>query len=77
MRQQIVTLAGSAALPLPPEIMSALGMKAGDTVELVLDGRQLRVQPVAYASRGARLAAMIDDVFERRREAYEQLAEGP
>jgi len=76
-QQQIITVEGSAALPLSQDVLSALGIKVGDRVDLSLVGRQLLVQSLEDAKQRERLQAIVDDVFERRRSAYEQLASGP
>jgi antitoxin component of MazEF toxin-antitoxin module len=76
-QQKIIMVEGTAMLPLPADIIYALNVRAGDTVELSVFEQQLRVVPFAHADRSARLDVIIDDIFARRREAYEQLAEGP
>ena len=76
-QQQIINIEGAAALPLSAEVLSALGIKVGDNVDLSLVGRQLLVQSAQEAKAREQLNAIVDDVFERRRTAYEQLAKGP
>jgi antitoxin component of MazEF toxin-antitoxin module len=76
-QQQIIAVGSSLALPLPAEVLAALGIQAGDAVNVSLIGRQVVVEPVAGADRQERFQAVIDDIFERRRSAYQKLAEGP
>ena len=71
-QQQIIAVGSSLVLPLPPEVLAALGIQAGDAVNVSLVGRQMVVEAV----RQERFQAVIDDTFERRRSAYQKLAEG-
>jgi antitoxin component of MazEF toxin-antitoxin module len=75
-QQQIIAIGSSLALPLPPEVLAALGIHAGDAVNVSVVGRQMVVEPAAGADRQERFQAVIDDIFERRRNAYQKLAEG-
>jgi antitoxin component of MazEF toxin-antitoxin module len=76
-QQQIIAVGGSLALPLPSEVLTALGIHAGDAVTVSVVGRQMVVEPISAAERQEKLQAVLDDVFERRRSAYQKLAEGP
>jgi hypothetical protein len=53
-----------------------LGIQAGDAVNVSLIGRQMVVEPGGGAYRQEIFQAVIDDIFERRRSAYQKLAKG-
>ena len=76
LQQQIIPVGNAAALPLPADVLDALGIKVGDAVNVTIVGRQLVIQPLDDAGEQKRYEAIVDDVFERRRSAYQKLAEG-
>jgi antitoxin component of MazEF toxin-antitoxin module len=75
-QQQIITVGNSLALPLSAEALAALGVGAGDAVNVFVVGRQMVVEPIDAGNRHEKFQAILNDIFARRRSAYEKLAEG-
>ena len=69
-----VSLGDAGAIVLPATILESLGIRAGDTVEVQLGDRQLILRTVEEAARRQRFEAITQEVFERRRDAYQRLA---
>ncbi len=76
MSKRIVGVDEAARLTLPPEAVEALGLQPGDEVNIEIIGRAVVVRSVAEADRAGEFAKRFESIFERRRDAYEQLAEG-
>lgn len=76
MSKRIVGVDEAARLTLPPEAVEALGLLPGDEVDIEIIGRAVVVRSVAEAERAGEFAKRFASIFERRRGAYEQLAEG-
>jgi antitoxin component of MazEF toxin-antitoxin module len=70
----IVSLGDSGGVLLPAEMLEALGLRIGDTVEVTLSDRQLILRPVEDATRRQLVEAITKEVFDRRRDAYQRLA---
>lgn len=64
-------------LVIPQDILKQIGIGAGDKVEVAISDRALIVRPLEEAERDRKIAAATRDIFDRRREAYLKLAEGP
>lgn len=75
--KQIVTVGESAELVLNQAILRQIGAGAGDQVEIKLTGRTLTVRTLDEVERAQKIATITKDIFDRRREAYEVLAQGP
>jgi antitoxin component of MazEF toxin-antitoxin module len=73
-QQPIVPLGESAAVVLPTEVLQSLGLRIGDMVEVTPGDRQLIVRPVEDADRRRVIQGITQEVFERRRDAYQRLA---
>ena len=76
MSKQVVTVDEAARLTLPPEAVEALGLQPGDEVDVEIIGRAVVVRSMAEANRAREFAKSFESIFERRRGAYQQLAEG-
>lgn len=76
MSKRIVGVDETARLTLPPEAIEALGVQPGDEVNVEIIGRAVVVRSVAEAERAGEFTKSFESIFERRRGAYEQLAEG-
>lgn len=70
----IVAHGESAAVVLPAAVLESIGLRIGDVLEATLSDGQLILRPVEDACRRQLLQEITDDVFERRREAYQRLA---
>ena len=77
MSKRITTLDNAASVSLPPEAVDALGVNAGDELDIEIVGRALVVRSVEEAQRSRAFGNVFESVLKRRREAYEQLAKGP
>jgi hypothetical protein len=76
MSKRITTLDDAASVSLPPEAIEALGVAAGGELDIEIVGRALVVRSVENAQRSREFSDIFESVLKRRREAYEQLAEG-
>ena len=73
----IAIIDDASAVSLPPEAVEALGVGAGGELDIDIVGRALVVRSVEEAQRSREFVNIFESVLKRRREAYEQLAEGP
>jgi len=78
MTQTRVTNVGkSAAVVLPQELMEQIGLQIGDEVDVEVTDDALVVRRVLGEGKNDHsLDEIIDDIFERRADAYRRLAEG-
>jgi len=77
MSKRITTLDDASSVSLPPEAVDALGVNAGDELDIEIVGRALVVRSAGEARRSREFADIFEAVLKKRRRAYEQLAEGP
>src|SRR5262245_11380657 len=75
--EQVLTLGDPAELVISQDILKQIGVGAGDKVEVAISDRAVIVRPLEEAERARKIAAATRDIFNRRREAYMKLAEGP
>jgi putative addiction module antidote len=73
-RSRITTSGNSAAILLPQDVLEQLGLKVGDEIDMAIVERALILRPLDEAER--EIDDTTNDVFERRKSAYEQLAKG-
>ncbi len=72
-----ITTRDDASLPLSPETLEAIGINAGEDLDIEIIGRALVVRSVDDAERSRDFATVFESLLERRRFAYEELAKGP
>ncbi len=77
MSKRLTTLDDAASVSLPPEAVEALGVSAGDELDIEIVGRALVVRSADEASRSREFADIFESVLKKRQRAYEQLAQGP
>ena len=77
MSRTIATIDEAASVALPPEAVDALGVEAGAELDVEIVGRALVVRSVDEARRSREFIDTFESILNRRRQAYEQLAEGP
>jgi antitoxin component of MazEF toxin-antitoxin module len=77
LNEQVLTLGDSAELVISQDILKQIGVGAGDKVEVAVSDGAVIVRPLEEAERARKIAAATRDIFDRRREAYLKLAEGP
>jgi antitoxin component of MazEF toxin-antitoxin module len=75
-RIQITSVDNFPALILTPEMAEELGVSVGDEAEVSIEDRTLTLRPLHEIERERKAERIIDDLMERRRSAYERLAEG-
>jgi len=75
-RKRIMASEDSATLLLPQEILDAMGVNDGDEIDVSVTGATLTLRSLDEAERARKLGAATEAVFERRRAAYIELAEG-
>ena len=75
MLEQIRTVDGETLLPLPADVLAAIGLQPGDQVEVTVVGQSLVVQlPSAEKPIESEFVQTFQAVMEKRRSAYEELA---
>lgn len=75
MLEQIRTVDGEALLPLPADVLAAIGFQPGDQVEVTVVGQSLVVQlPSAEKPIESEFVQTFQAVMGKRRSAYEELA---
>lgn len=77
LNEQVLTLGDPAELVISQEILKQIGVGAGDKIEIAISDRALVVRSLEEAERARKIAAATRDIFDRRRDAYLELAEGP
>lgn len=77
MSKRITTIDDASSVLLPQEAVDALGVGAGGELDIEIVGRALVVRSVEEAQRSREFVDIFESVLKRRREAYEQLADGP
>jgi antitoxin component of MazEF toxin-antitoxin module len=77
LNEQVLTLGDPAELIISQEILKQIGVGAGDKIEIAISGHAVVVRPLEEAERARKIAAVTRDIFDRRRDAYLELAEGP
>ncbi|HKE03743.1 MAG TPA: hypothetical protein VKE91_06775 [Blastocatellia bacterium] len=77
LNEQVFTLGEPAELVISQDILKQIGVGAGDKIEIAISDRALIVRPLEEAERARKIAAATRDIFDRRRDAYLKLAEGP
>ena len=75
-RKRIRATGDAAVLSLPQEMLDEMGVSDGDEVDVSVEGRTLVFRAPDEAERARKIDAATNDVFERRRSAYEELAKG-
>jgi len=77
MSRTTITIDEAASVLLPREAVDALGVKAGEELDVEIVGRAIVVRSVEEASRSREFIDIFESILKRRRSAYEQLAKGP
>jgi antitoxin component of MazEF toxin-antitoxin module len=77
MSRERITISGEdAAVRLSGEILEDLGVAIGDEVELSIVERTLVLRPLSEIERAEKIDTATENVIERRKSAYEELARG-
>jgi antitoxin component of MazEF toxin-antitoxin module len=74
-RQRITTVEKSAAIILPQDMLNQMGINIGDEVEVSIVDRTLILRPLDEVKRARKIDAATKTLFQRRKSAYERLAE--
>jgi antitoxin component of MazEF toxin-antitoxin module len=75
-RKRIIASDDSAVILLPQEVLDQMGISNGDEIEMSIEEGAVILRPLEEAARAQKLAVATDAVIERRKSAYERLAEG-
>jgi len=76
MSKRIAGVDDAARFTLPQEAIEALGLQPGDEVDIEIVGHAVVVRSVADAARAGEFSKSFESILQRRRSAYDQLAEG-
>ena len=77
MLEQIQSINGSPMLPLSTDMLAALGIQPGESVQLTVVGSTLVIQALTEETLvDAGSVTAFDELLKKRRSAYEKLAEG-
>ena len=71
------TLDQTSSVPLPPEALDALGVAAGAELDVEIVGRALVIRSADEARRSREFMTAFEAILNKRRTAYEELAQGP
>ncbi len=63
-------------LVLPPDVLTALGLKVGDSVDLTVTNHQIVLRPLGEAAERRQLAQGLRALLVRRRGLYQALSGG-
>lgn len=75
MLEQIRTVDGENLLPIPADALAAIGLQPGGRVEVTVVGQSLVVQMAKdEKSSESEFTQAFQDVIEKRRDAYQELA---
>jgi antitoxin component of MazEF toxin-antitoxin module len=72
MSKRRTTLDDTASASLPPEAVDALGVNAGDELDIEIVGRALVVRSADEVRRSREFADIFESVLKQRRRAYDQ-----
>ena len=75
-RQQIIAVGDSAALLLPQKILDLMGVHVNNELDVEVVDRKLILRPLNEVEREQKLKSTTQALFERRKSAYQRLAEG-
>ena len=75
-RKRITVSENSGNLPLPQELLDAMGIGDGDEVDVSVVDRTVILRPLDDAEGARTIEDVTKSVFERRKSAYEELAKG-
>ena len=75
-RKRITASENPATLLLPQEMLDMMGVNDGDEIDVSIVDRTLILRSLDEAERAQKIGAATENVFERRRSAYEELAKG-
>ena len=69
----LVPVDGGIGLVLPPDVLAALGVQAGDLIELTLNDRQVLLNPVEMVASAPIKSENLGELLTRRQGLYQQL----
>jgi len=77
MSKRFTTSGDAISVPLSPEAIDALGVSTGDELDIEIVGRALVIRSASEAQRSRSFTDLFESILQKRRQAYDQLAEGP
>jgi bifunctional DNA-binding transcriptional regulator/antitoxin component of YhaV-PrlF toxin-antitoxin module len=72
----LISVDDGAALVLPPDVLTALGLKVGDAIDLTVADHQAILRPLGEAARRRQLTSGVRALLARRRGLYQALSGG-
>jgi antitoxin component of MazEF toxin-antitoxin module len=70
----IVSVVEPGGVTVPADVLKAIGLEIGDSVDVSIGDGQLILRPSTDARRRQQMDGITRDVFERREDAYRRLA---
>jgi len=75
-RKRITVSEDSGSLPLPKELLNAMGIGEGYEVDISVVDRTVILRPLDDSERARTVEDVTKSVFKRRKSAYDELAKG-
>jgi putative addiction module antidote len=75
-RTQIRKIGNSFGLLLTDEILKLMDIRADDEVDITVENRILIISPLNEKEREQKIDKAVENIFKRRKSAYQRLAEG-
>jgi bifunctional DNA-binding transcriptional regulator/antitoxin component of YhaV-PrlF toxin-antitoxin module len=72
----LIPVDDGTGLVLPPDVLAALGVKVGDSVDLTVTDHQIVLRPLGEAARRRQLTEGVRALLTRRRGLYQALTGG-
>ncbi len=69
-------LGNSLAILLDDEILQSMDLRADDEVDITVENRILIISRLSENERKEKIENAVQDIFRRRKSAYQRLAEG-
>ena len=77
MSKSVITIDQHSSVALPPEVLEALSVEAGEQVEVEIVGRAVVIRSLEEAKRSREFISAFESILYKRRAAYEELAKSP
>lgn len=73
---QVTKIGENFMLPLSAEVMQQIGFDEGEEISLTVENKTLVARPLARAALENRVDEIVTNLLEKRKSAYQILAEG-
>lgn len=75
-KTQIKKIGSSLGILLDDEILKLMDIRADDEVDISVENRILIISPLNEKEREQKIDKAVQNIFKRRKSAYQRLAEG-